>query len=69
ADILDAIDYRMRSVRRKFNVPFGGAQVLFIGDLHQLPPVVKDEEWAVLKQFYPSMHFFEARCLKGLGMI
>lgn len=69
ADILDAIDYRMRSVRRKFNVPFGGIQVLFIGDLHQLPPVVKDEEWAVLKQFYASMHFFEARCLRGSGMI
>lgn len=69
ADVLDAIDYRMRSVRRKFNVPFGGIQVLFIGDLHQLPPVVKDEEWAVLKQFYASMHFFEARCLRGSGMI
>ncbi|GMQ24457.1 helix-turn-helix domain-containing protein [Algoriphagus sp. oki45] len=69
ADILDAIDYRMRSVRRRFNVPFGGVQVLFIGDLHQLPPVVKEEEWAVLKQFYTSMHFFEARCLKGAGMV
>lgn len=69
ADVLDAIDYRMRSVRRKFNVPFGGVQVLFIGDLHQLPPVVKDEEWAVLKQFYGSMHFFEALCLRDSGMI
>ncbi|GAA0880654.1 helix-turn-helix domain-containing protein [Algoriphagus jejuensis] len=69
ADILDAIDYRMRSVKRNYNVPFGGIQVLLIGDLYQLPPVVKDQEWAVLSRFYKSMHFFEAKALQNSGMV
>lgn len=64
ADLLDAIDTVMRSVRRAHNRPFGGVQVLFIGDLLQLPPVVKDEEWAVLKKFYNSPFFFDAHALK-----
>ncbi len=69
ADILDAIDYRMRSVKRNYKTPFGGVQVLLIGDLHQLPPVVRDQEWAVLSRFYNSMHFFEAKALQNSGMI
>lgn len=69
ADILDAIDYRMRSVKRNYQVPFGGVQVLFIGDLYQLPPVVKDEEWSVLGRFYKSMHFFEAKALQNTGLV
>ncbi|OOG73135.1 helix-turn-helix domain-containing protein [Algoriphagus sp. A40] len=69
ADILDAIDYRMRSVKRNYKVPFGGIQVLLIGDLYQLPPVVKDQEWAVLNRFYNSMHFFEAKALQNSGMV
>ncbi|MCB0480201.1 MAG: helix-turn-helix domain-containing protein [Flavobacteriales bacterium] len=64
ADILDAIDYRMKSVKGNFGQSFGGVQVLFIGDLLQLPPIVKDEEWYVLKSYYRSMHFFEALALK-----
>jgi ATP-dependent exoDNAse (exonuclease V) alpha subunit len=69
ADILDAIDYRLRSVKRNYNVPFGGVQVLLIGDLYQLPPIVKDQEWSVLSRFYKSMHFFEAKALQNSGMI
>lgn len=69
ADILDAIDYRLRSVKRNYNVPFGGIQVLLIGDLYQLPPIVKDQEWTVLSRFYKSMHFFEAKALQNSGMI
>ena len=64
ADILDAIDYRMKSVKGNFQRSFGGVQVLFIGDLLQLPPIVKDDEWYVLKKYYRSMHFFEALALK-----
>lgn len=67
ADLLDAIDFRMRSVRQRWGQPFGGAQVLMIGDLFQLPPVVKDDEWSVLRRWYSSMHFFEARVLKEGG--
>jgi ATP-dependent exoDNAse (exonuclease V) alpha subunit len=69
ADVLDAIDYRMKSVKRNFNEPFGGAQVLMIGDLFQLPPIVKDHEWQLLGKFYKSMHFYEALALKASGMV
>jgi nucleoside-triphosphatase THEP1 len=65
ADILDAIDKVLRSVRRQRGVPFGGVQILFIGDLLQLPPVVKDDEWMILRSFYKSIHFFEALALQG----
>lgn len=64
ADILDAIDKVMRTIRRDRHTPFGGVQVLFIGDLLQLPPVVKDDEWMILRNFYKSIHFFEALALK-----
>lgn len=69
ADILDAIDYRMRSVKGNFNDPFGGVQVLMIGDLYQLPPIVREQEWQILNRFYPSMHFFEAKALQNSGMV
>ncbi|WP_425638149.1 helix-turn-helix domain-containing protein [Algoriphagus yeomjeoni] len=69
ADVLDAIDYRLRSVKRNYNTPFGGVQVLMIGDLFQLPPIVRDNEWQVLRKFYPSMHFFEARVLQDSGLV
>ena len=59
ADVLDAIDFMMQSVRRN-RTPFGGVQVLFIGDLLQLPPVVKDEEWQVLRKYYKGKFFFHS---------
>ncbi len=64
ADVVDAIDDILRYVRNKPNEPFGGAQMLFIGDLFQLPPVVKDDEMAMLSQFYASPFFFEATVMK-----
>ncbi|MBY0244836.1 MAG: helix-turn-helix domain-containing protein [Sphingobacteriaceae bacterium] len=64
ADLLDAIDMMLRYVRKN-NAPFGGVQVLFIGDLHQLPPVVKNEEWKLLSEFYQSAYFFDALVLKN----
>jgi len=69
ADVLDAIDFRMKSVRGNFQESFGGIQVLFIGDLFQLPPIVKDHDWAVLKHHYRSMHFFEAKALKQSPLV
>jgi len=64
ADLLDAIDFVLRYVRRN-NEFFGGIQVLFIGDLYQLPPVVKNQEQELLSQFYQSAFFFDALCLKA----
>ena len=61
---IDAIDTILRSVRRRHYEPFGGVQVLFIGDLYQLPPVVKREEWDFLKNYYASIFFFDSLVLK-----
>ncbi|MCC7029321.1 MAG: AAA family ATPase, partial [Chitinophagaceae bacterium] len=60
SDMLDAIDTVLRVVRRRHK-PFGGVQVLFIGDLHQLPPVVKDSEAPIFKTHYQSPFFFHAK--------
>lgn len=65
ADLLDAIDAVLRHVKRRNHLAFGGAQVLFIGDLYQLPPVVKEEEMKVLGAYYKSLFFFEALVLKN----
>lgn len=67
ADVLDAIDHRMRSVRGVYDRSFGGVQVLMIGDLFQLPPVVKDDEWQVLRRYYSSAHFFSSRVIQEAG--
>ena len=63
ADMLDAIDTILKSVRRDAR-PFGGLQVLFIGDLYQLPPVVKQHEWSVMKNHYKSPFFFHAHVIE-----
>ncbi len=64
ADLLDAIDLICRHVRRQQNTPFGGLQVLFIGDMLQLPPVVKQQEWNTLSHYYKSPYFFDAQVLQ-----
>ncbi|GAF01874.1 ATP-dependent DNA helicase [Saccharicrinis fermentans] len=64
ADLLDAIDLILRSVRHQRDLPFGGVQVLFIGDLLQLPPVVKDDEWKTIGAYYPSVFFFHSQVLR-----
>jgi len=64
ADILDAIDVVLKYVRRRRNVAFGGVQILFIGDMLQLPPVVKDAEWEYLRNYYQGMFFFQAQALR-----
>ena len=64
ADLLDCIDLILRHVRRRKMVPFGGVQLLLIGDLHQLPPVVKNHEWQLLSSYYQSMYFFDAKALR-----
>ncbi len=69
ADLLDAIDYRLRSARGNFRQGFGGVQLLLIGDLYQLPPVVKREEEARLNQYYRSAWFFESHALQRDGFV
>lgn len=64
SDLLDCIDVVLRSIRRKRDIPFGGVQLLLIGDLHQLPPVVKNHEWQFLSPYYASMFFFDSVALK-----
>jgi len=64
ADLLDAVDTILRVYRKKEAVPFGGVQVLFIGDLYQLPPVINSEEWMILNEYYRSPFFFDAQVLK-----
>jgi hypothetical protein len=64
ADVLDAVDFRMRTAKNRYDVSFGGTQVLLIGDLYQLPPIVKDNEWQVLGHYYSSPHFFAAQALQ-----
>jgi ATP-dependent DNA helicase PIF1 len=66
ADILDAMDFVMRTIRRN-QKPFGGVQVMLIGDMHQLPPVVKENEWSVLKNYYASPYFFDSLVWKQLN--
>jgi hypothetical protein len=68
ADLLDAIDTILRYVRRNSSV-FGGLQILFIGDLWQLPPVVKNEEWSVLKNYYSNIFFFNAITFKKTELV
>ena len=63
ADVLDGIDEVLRRLRRD-DRPFGGVQLLMIGDLHQLPPVVRDEDREVLRQHYQTTYFFGSHALR-----
>lgn len=60
ADVLDAVDTMLRHVRYRFREPFGGVQVIFIGDMYQLSPVVSDEEWQLMAEYYHSPYFFHS---------
>lgn len=62
ADLLDAVDSVMRSYR-DYGKPFGGVQLLLIGDLQQLSPVIKDNEWELLKSVYDTPYFFSSKAL------
>ena len=66
ADVLDMMDFSLRFIRRN-NQRFGGVQMLFIGDLYQLPPVVRDEH--ILKMYYNSPFFFDSHAIKEIPLI
>ena len=63
ADTLDMINTVLKSVRGS-SAPFGGVQVLFIGDLLQLPPVVKPQEWELLQRYYKGIFFFHSKVIE-----
>lgn len=65
ADLLDQIDQTLRFTRKKHQQPFGGVQVMLIGDMYQLPPVVQNEEWQLLRTVYASPYFFESLVIKN----
>jgi PIF1-like helicase/Helix-turn-helix domain/HRDC domain len=63
-DTMDAIDTILRSIRRNYDTPFGGVQLLCIGDLHQLPPVAQNHEWNILQEYYTTPFFFDSLAIK-----
>jgi GTPase SAR1 family protein len=63
ADLLDAIDAVLRRFRNS-HIPFGGVQLLMIGDIQQLAPVVKEDEWNILKKYYDTVFFFSSKALQ-----
>jgi ATP-dependent exoDNAse (exonuclease V) alpha subunit len=63
-DLLDSIDLVLRHVRKNWSQPFGGVQVIFIGDLFQLPPVAREEDWEILGGYYGSPYFFSSKVLE-----
>lgn len=64
-DVLDAIDIVLRHVRNQHQRSFGGVQLLLIGDLYQLPPVIKDDEWKILSPYYKSPFFFNSHVIEN----
>ena len=69
ADLLDTIDTVLRHFKHRPTIPFGGVQLLVIGDLFQLSPVVREEEWRLLQPFYDGPYFFQARVFRELKPI
>lgn len=69
ADIIDFIDRILRTFTHNFRQPFGGKQLLLIGDVFQLEPVVKADERDILSRFYPSPYFFSAHVFRQMELV
>lgn len=69
ADVLDAIDTVLRHYRHRIHQPFGGVQVVFIGDMFQLSPVAKREEQHILMSYYEGIHFFDSHVMQQVSMV
>lgn len=68
SDVLDAIDAELRKYRDRYK-PFGGVQLLLIGDLQQLPPVTRESEWSLLAPYYTTPYFFGSQALSQLQYV
>lgn len=68
SDLLDAVDSVLRRFRNRFK-PFGGVQLLMIGDLQQLTPVMTDEDFQLLAPYYPTPYFFGSRALSQIDYV
>lgn len=64
ADVLDAMDTVLRSIRYRNNEPFGGVQMIFIGDMYQLSPVAQNDEWQILSKYYQGIYFFHSHVIQ-----
>jgi len=69
ADIIDFIDKVLRIYNRNMRQPFGGKQLLLVGDIYQLEPVVREEDRQFLRPFYPSAFFFDAHVFRDLQLV
>lgn len=69
ADIIDFVDRLLRTFTGNWRIPFGGKQMLLIGDVFQLEPVVKNDERDILQRFYPNAYFFSARVFREMELV
>ncbi len=69
ADIIDFIDKILRVYAQNMRVPFGGKQLLLVGDMYQLEPVLKEDERSLLQPFYPSKFFFDAHVFREMQLV
>lgn len=69
ADLIDAIDRILRVYSHNLREPFGGKQLLLVGDVFQLEPVVKGDEREILNRFYPTPYFFSARVFQQIDLV
>ena len=69
ADLIDAVDRILRVYSRNLREPFGGKQLLLVGDVFQLEPVVKSDEREILNRFYPTAYFFSAKVFSQIDLV
>lgn len=69
ADIIDFIDKILRVYSHNMRIPFGGKQLLLVGDVYQLEPVLKEEDWQLLQPYYPSKFFFDAHVFRTFQLV
>ncbi|MCX4293329.1 MAG: AAA family ATPase [Prevotella sp.] len=69
ADIIDFMDKVLRIYSRNMREPFGGKQMLFVGDIYQLEPVLREDDRRLLQPFYPSSYFFAAKIFHEMPLI